>query len=289
MSEFNVVVLGPRGTGKSTLLSLIVGEMQKDLLEHDCVLNLAPQDEELFNEADLNLKKMLSSTHDIEHDIESTSNIKTYKVSIENKNVKTKSWVINFKDHPGGYFDKTLEKQLLKSYKDASLVLYVFDAPYLMEASGIYNEKRNFKDSLLTLISDIENNKSKKTIIFMPLKCEKYDESILKTTFEHEYSDVIAECERNENINHTLIAVETIGGVVFKKFGELENEEFPKAIFTRKYPNSPLEVKNINKITRTIIKEFMEIQSQNYKFLSKQPTKNATLAQEIVKNIERVI
>lgn len=289
--EFQVMILGPRAVGKTTMLSLILDELEKELNRYDCELILTEKDKEMFMKSYESLKSMLDSTYDIKHDIESTSKIKKYNIKVKNIGINKELIDLNIIDHPGGYFsDNTKDEKLTKLYSNSDMVLHILDSPYFMEENGVYNDERNSKEVLLNFIKSSELNKKEKIIIFIPLKCEKYDEISIESNFSYSYSDVIELCEKHEKINYHYVPVETVGGIVFKEFEYEIDTKIPNAIFTRKYPNSDIKINNISKVTRILINEFMKKQSNEKKIILRfLKTKRAESVKEIINEIERVI
>ena len=198
--EHNVVMLGPRGVGKTSVLAGIAYAFEK------ISRNLAS--EEWQNLKEMRLGFDAPSRQSIQRtigDLQATADMVAkeehpdsgitpavtstvsheqytfYLSSSKDKPEDAKTITLNFHDYPGGWIVGDAQaspqgrQKVLSLLGNARIVVVVIDAPYLMEEGGRHNEKRNRVRDVVSILREsraFENQPG--MLLLVPNRCEKY-------------------------------------------------------------------------------------------------------------------
>lgn len=230
--DLNICMMGPRAVGKTTILTSIFHEADKSF--GSSPLKFFPTDgtrtaiKNGRKELDEIFKNYLGEDDVPLPGIEASKSVTRFHFDLGLKG-KNKSADVNIVDFPGEFVDENhLEhSKVVEFVKKSHIIFVAVDSVYLMEEEGKYNEIRNRSkylcEKICSLLKQIDQ-KERKLIMFVPLKCEKYcvEHKIDKVTNEviRQYSVLIKDVldNYNDRIGIAITPIQTLGGVVFDKF-----------------------------------------------------------------------
>lgn len=180
-----------------------------------------------------------------------------YKMRISLKSKKNNNLVLNFLDFPGEDLDSasTLD-ELDKDMDNSQIIIIAVDTPYLMENCmtndpeevGPYNEGRNYCDQLSDMVKKhFDLTESRKMIIFVPLKCEKYlheQQSVIYAKIRKAYSSLINHVTANEYDNSCQVVIAPIQTFGKARFARFDTDGAGNIKIDEKYglPSDPIYV-----------------------------------------------
>lgn len=244
MAEIKVLMFGASRSGKTSILaSMIAG---RNLL-NTYRLQLYPSDdspESGFGKKIIEMKDLCDSkTHRDQPRMTAlmgTQEVSEYKYELKCQDFPNAGLInIVFYDIPGEYVKQSNVTELRKLSEIAEkcqIIIVAVDTPALLWAYQNGQANQEFitaAESLQTIFSDLangldanlpENNKSLKSIIFAPIKCESYIEdnkfySEISRAIGEAYKDVI-DFAKQLRCKISIIPMQTIGGVKFNKYSE---------------------------------------------------------------------
>ncbi len=234
----NIMMFGGRRCGKTSVLAAMKECFDKKNGGSD--LTITADD----NETMLTLRKKRNEIRNyfanrgnakrFKPDDNPTKGKQEYKMRISLKSKSNNNLVLNFLDFPGEDLDNasTLD-ELDKDMEKSEIIIIAVDTPFLMENCitndpeevGQYNEGRNYCDQLSDMVKQhFDLNKSRKMIIFVPLKCEKYipnQQSTINSKICNAYSSLINHVTANEYANSCQVVItpiQTFGKARFARF-----------------------------------------------------------------------
>lgn len=178
----NVLMLGGKRCGKTTVLSSMYGEINKALAGTNMKLEVVGQTAADLNRARNTIQAKMDNFKNpltrVEVDDNPTSAMKTYEFRLY---MGTKALPFRIHDIPGEWLTDNHQKEVRNLIKESQVIIIAIDTPYLFakmtgKGYGIYHEEYNkpmeianfFKNSLST--EHIED----RMILFVPIKCERY-------------------------------------------------------------------------------------------------------------------
>lgn len=225
--EKSVILLGKSSIGKTSLLASVYHDLKenKDL---DFKLSKGEELDDIYKEMEEYVNSLAKG--DVKGN-SPTTKIKQFKYAINVENVKN-GLEINFYDIPGEWLrnnrknenNKNIEN-IQKYFRESSIVIIIVSAPSLMEREGLFhgffNQPGTIND-FIKILQTADEIKESKEFIFVPIKCEKYNNNLsnLKKEFEKKYSDIIKDIVKKGHIC-SYVPVETLGCVEFDKFSSL--------------------------------------------------------------------
>lgn len=244
MSEIKVLMFGASRSGKTSILaSMIAG---RNLL-NTYRLQLYPSNdspESGFGEKIVEMKDLCDSEKYLDHPrmtaLMGSQEVSEYKYELKCQDFPNAGLInIVFYDIPGEYVNQSNVTELRKLSEIAEkcqIIIVAVDTPALLWAYQNGQANQEFitaAESLQTVFSDLangldanlpENNKSLKSIIFAPIKCESYIEdnkfyAEISRAIGEAYKDVI-DFAKQLRCKISIIPMQTIGGVKFNKYSE---------------------------------------------------------------------
>lgn len=234
MQELKITMLGPRGVGKTSLLTAMYEQFESTIGRTN--LELSPDEESsaILQERLIELKSLLDDFEAM-GGVQATEapagpdSLRSFKFGIAKK-AQNPSLELNFCDYPGGYIAakaSTEEKQFVKQLlTECTAVILTIDAPALMEADGkwheLINRPQQMRDLFKTAYRELD---SPRLVILAPVKCEKYlqDDKLklqLVQQLKKGYANLL-DYFSSENlltlITVVVTPVQTVGSVVFSR------------------------------------------------------------------------
>lgn len=184
MSQVNILMMGGKRCGKTTVLASMYGEIDKALAGTKLSLKVDDaQTEQELKRARLAIEQKMEDFKvpltRVEVDDNPTSALKTYSFQL----IVEGGGKIPFKIHdiPGEWLTDSHQERVKSLVKECQVIIIAIDTPYLFskmtsKGYGIYHEEYNkpleianfFKNSLS--VENIED----RMILFVPIKCERY-------------------------------------------------------------------------------------------------------------------
>lgn len=217
-----VTMMGPRGSGKTTILTSVFSNAVEDFAPtqlylrgkadtpgiSSLVLRKAELTDVFANKGDIS-GVTASSKEDVIH----------FEIGIKGKEPVAN---IDIKDFPGEYLISR-NSDVNRYIEESDIIMIAIDTPYLIEGEDSLNEEMN-KISLVTdYFTSNPGIVKNKLVLLVPLKCEKY-------YLEHKIEDVTAKVKskytqllnffRSNNIACAITPIQTLGGVIFNHFEE---------------------------------------------------------------------
>lgn len=252
MQELQITMLGPRGVGKTTLLTALYEQFESNIGSTN--LQLTPDDESsaILQDNLVDLKTLLDvfearGRMGIQgtEAIAGPDSLRSFVFGLGKKGEKP-SLQLRFCDYPGGYHEAKAspeEKKFIKELlRESVAVIIAIDAPALMEdKKGILHEKINrpqqIKDLFNAAYQDLD---SPRLVILAPIKCEKYlkNEATAKELSEQVRKgyDNLFNHFNSEKLNPWIVSVitpvQTVGSVVFSRI-EFDTQSNPHFFFRK--------------------------------------------------------
>lgn len=244
MQELQITVLGPTGTGKTTLLTAMYEQFDKTVKYVD--LELTPDEETSFKLQDRldELKKAFelfescgrAGLKGTQREISPEAS-PSFKFGLGKKQEEPSLQLV-FRDYPGQYHNATASKEerefVTTVLSQSAAVLIPIDAPALMEEKGRYHDSLNrplqIKDIFKRAYKNLD---SPRLVIFAPVKCEKYlkDEKTAKELARRVSEgyegllDYFKSEKLSDRIARVITPVQTVGGLVFSRIEPDEDNE----------------------------------------------------------------
>lgn len=245
MQQINVLMLGGKRCGKTTVLSSMMGEIDKALAGTSLRLAVGDRTREELIQARESIKSKMEDFRKpltrVEVDDNPTSAMKTYsfRLTVDGKRIP-----FQIHDIPGEWLTDGHQEVIKKLIADSQVIMIAIDTPYLFskmteKGYGIYHEEYNkpleianfFKNSLS--VDNIQN----RMILFVPIKCERYYHltntpqlNVSKRNYMQELVNAVSYGYRDllmylrstmELVNNCTLAVTPIlsaGGIDFVRF-----------------------------------------------------------------------
>lgn len=186
MQELQITMLGPSGVGKTTLLTAMYEQFEKNIGVTN--LQLSPDEDSaaLLQDRLIELKSLVDvfeargNTVGLQRTepIGGVSSLRGFQFELGKKGNKP-TLSLNFRDYPGGFHESTASKEEKNFLKEllynSHAVLVAIDAPALMEENGKYHDRVNRPQQIKSLFNlAYQNLEEPRLVILAPIKCEKY-------------------------------------------------------------------------------------------------------------------
>lgn len=257
MADFNVLMIGPRRAGKSSVLSAMLKSLEK--LEKETGLCFRADEgtkmvmkeklsdlSQLFvlhtANPDVPFSTLLGQEEGNEYSPPTSGSIPYRFEFFLSDNTKT-TYTIDFTDIPGEHMTSDLEaagSTVVDRFINSNVIIVAVDSPALMEGKvkkgvGEFHTMVNIPSSIYNVISvadckmreDLKDNQklAPKMILFVPLKCEKYyhngtmDE--LKKRVKEGYKDTLAYLNGCDEYTVAITPILTLGDIIFDHYGTI--------------------------------------------------------------------
>jgi hypothetical protein len=281
MQELQITMLGPRGVGKTTLLTAMYEQFEKNIGVTD--LQLSPDEESsvILQDKRTDLESLLDvfeakgNTKGIKGDdpAGSIEDLKAFKFDLGQKGGKASLRLI-FRDYPGAYVIRSPEtisfvkKLLIESHA----VLVAIDSPALMEEHGRYHQKINRPQQITDFIKDsYKELKEPRLVIFAPVKCEKYlrkEDSKIKfiNSIQSNYSNLITHLQSpglREKVAVVITPVQTVGSVIVSRIDPPDEAGGPHFYFRKLRHDSKYSPKDSEQPLRYLLRFLLKLHIDN--------------------------
>ena len=267
MSELRVLILGPRGVGKSSILAAMYDQFEKVVGRVDLQLNAFEPGASILQDRLANLHSLFDGKFKVGKGLLGDDKPIQFQFGLGKKGKKSAIEIV-FEDFPGGYVSSSSTEQEKKYVKDlieqCGAVVIVVDAPYLMEEEGKWHQMRNrpmqitewFKEAY---IEDAVSNVPR-LVLFVPVKVERYVRNgsmdILLERLNKGYESLFNLFKLDgikENVSVVVTPVQTVGGVEFQEFKEQPDKQLPVPVFFRTQPGSEYDPKDSEQPLRYLL------------------------------------
>ena len=250
-ADFNILMVGGRRTGKTSVLASFLKGFQDRFAGANITLTPGNVHTNLIlSDKTMELSNVFNKhgTHDkFDPDVDPAPNWERidYTFTMKIKGRDKPRYSLRFTDIPGEWFfepekhGEWIEKEVQQLFKETNVMIIAIDTPHLLEGDdsqgsgyGQYHETFNSVNIFTNKIMDqffieAEGNASRKMVLFMPLKCEKYfwenRQSEITPAVEKGYAKLLKHLDGDQLKNNCQIAivpVQTMGNFIFHKFGE---------------------------------------------------------------------
>ena len=222
--NLNIVMLGPSGVGKTSLLAAMRKTMQQSPVGVEADLFFTATAEvatkldskwnELASIKDSELFEPVSSS------MEGTMEVEKYAFSIKSIN---KTLPVNIFDIRGGMVDDESRTRLAELLAKARVIFHVVDAAAMMELPVHLAERANSIGNICELMSLLPKD-DEVNVISILTKSETYlknekQKKLLESTFRQQFEPLQKILARRKGTTHEAVAVKTLGCVFFSRLG----------------------------------------------------------------------
>lgn len=232
----NICFVGMRGTGKTSLLASLYKQLQDKAVTHFVA------DFKTRGALSVKLAEMLSVFDKTEHigvvtdGLEASTNPQPFvfngQYDLPNSN-KRFIFPFKFTDVPGEWYSAEDKQEAVQSYLAGSAISFLtIDAPPLMNGGcvhNLYNAPMMIKDLYNEVLPALRD---RHLVVIVLSRCERYMQDSKKRQelyqkVEKEYGS-LAKALRDSGVTVFSVAVQTLGGVIFKKYNEKNEPVFIK-------------------------------------------------------------
>lgn len=223
--DMKVCMMGPRGVGKTTILTAVFTDSQSSLASTTGLQMTA----ELATQADLTDRKhylnaVFANRTDISDrpaaGLAASSDVTTFDFHF---GLKGKEPRINLeiKDFPGEFVETNPSE--VKSFIGESTAIFIaIDTPHLMEQDGRYNDIKNKPQIIIDFFKQVlPSIKGERLVLFIPLKCERYfhDKRMGEVVerVKETYAELIKLFKDSHKIACAVTSIQTLGDVELDK------------------------------------------------------------------------
>lgn len=239
MADLKITMLGPRGVGKTTLLTAMYDRFEATIGQTNLQLTPDSITGAHLTERLGELKTLLVNTK-VTGGIEGTPKLDdpsahpVFKFGL-GKKAKVPSLNLRFHDYPGGYIESSASPEQ-RGYvdnlvRDSHVVVIAIDAPPMMEKNGLYDETINRPSQIKVMFANAyQSLSSRRLVLFAPVKCEKYaatPDGAQKLTrrVRESYAqtfDFFNGEDLRSRVAAVITPVQTVGGVIFSQLQETD-------------------------------------------------------------------
>ena len=254
-ADFNILMVGGRRTGKTSVLASFLEGYQTAFAGSNLTLTAETSTIPIMHDKIQVLKNVFIS-HDAYDEFDPDADAGPsgdridyfFKMQITGRDKP--EYHLRFTDVPGEWFtDANYHKEVEELFEETNVMVIAIDTPHLMEYNeqgkgyGRYHEAFNstgiFTNNIMSKFFITRSGfASKKMILFMPLKCEKYfwekrpdgksRISEIPEAVEKGYQNLLRHLQGENlraNCEIATVPVQTMGNFVFSRFGEDDNGE----------------------------------------------------------------
>lgn len=276
MQTLNVMMVGPRGVGKSSLLAAMYERLQPEFNDTGC--RLAP-----VSTTGAQLAQRLGELKTLGDEFRSTgglagdANVRDYEFEIGPVRGKP-SLNLNFSDVPGRYYaadaarseTETVDEHLTRAV--ASVV--AIDAPALMEEGGKYHDAINRPGQVRDLYQRVLSSADEtRLVILAPVRCEAYlavkqgksRASELLAQVRKGYEGLLAVLRQKEfrdRVAVVITPVQTVGCVRFSRFET--DSGHPVAVFRKFTHDAAYAPSDCEQPLRYILRYLLDLHAAYY-------------------------
>lgn len=236
MAEVNVIMLGGKRVGKSTILAAIIDAFNNstELSSYLKCQDKTPYENysaHTIEEKRESLKQLVRLRSDGSLFMTQTmadSKIQKYSISVRLPE-RPGQLVIDFYDVPGEFANPSkleFSSEMIPLIAQCDVFVIAIDTPYLMEAAKSVNRAYNRVGDLEVALQNIicKDANDIKQILLVPVKCEKWaSEGRMSEVLDRvktEYNVLIETMSAYSGMNISILPIETVGGIHFHSFYE---------------------------------------------------------------------
>ena len=280
--EFNVIMLGSRRVGKTSLLTAMYHQYQRAIAKTAIELFPDPRTKETLEEKLKELQN-LNETEVIygegEEGIPPTESpgtpdlIRSYIFDVKRKARKETPIRLHFWDYPGDYIEQESDDERYQSLKQRMMlsvvIIIVIDASALMEKKGKYfqDKTRAIQSIFEKVYRDVKINR---LVMFAPVKCEKYMKNPemkqkLIDAIKNQYEELLLFLKKDEQSIVIITPVQTVGTICFSYIEK--EEEYPVFRWKKQDPDQEYSPEDndqpLKYILRFVLKLYLEDKQRN--------------------------
>lgn len=280
-NELNVIMIGPRGVGKSSVLAAMHGEIKDDFNGTGWKFYPEGNDMIILEQRTETLRRLGDEIYRPKKTkgLPPTSKVEEFSFSITPLKGK-EGMQLCFQDIPGEFYEPPKEdgspfnwNQVVSGLESALASVIVVDAPYLMEKNGRLHDSAN-RPGQIDMLFRAVNAEKRRLVLFVPARCEKYIREGRADEMAQRIRDTYASLlgflgqeELKDSVAVALIPVETVGALEFSHFDK-EEPVFLKKSKTSKYAPKHCEIP-LRFILRFLLIGCLEDDTNLFSFIQK--------------------
>jgi len=260
MSNFEILMVGPTGAGKTSLLTSMYDVLKSDLSKMGCSLTPDGSTRGPLHEQREKLETYGNTSHkDIgvqaDEGIEGTSDERAYEFAVRlDQDRADHDFTIRFTDIPGRWINHDPNGRVAELMQRANATMIAIDATALMEepkssGTGKYHSKINSPKPILEAYehAGIGMDNVPHTVIYALVKAETYYEDgrilELRNRAQEAYSD-LTRYFLSQGVSVYLMPVKTVGCLRFHRFTDTETGlmQYFRRIVGREYEPQDCDV-----------------------------------------------
>lgn len=253
MNTLDVVMVGPRSVGKTSLLAGMYREMRGEVDKLDCTLWQDAPTAGFLNERRHELEELATGEGKVvtgEVGIKNNADSRAFTFGFVLNGDKRPTLSLCFTDLPGGWYGGSGNYQEADALlAKAAFSLIAVDATALMEergksGPGRYNNQINQPDVIhqCYLRSKESLKENKHRALFVLIRAESYvdpqEKKLMFTLLREAYADLIADFNKH-GIKAAATAVETVGGLRFHSFNTTNGSATGKFVRKKGHKYAP--------------------------------------------------
>lgn len=241
-NSFNVVMLGPTGTGKTSILATMYDEIKRNNQNIFGIKSTDLQKSSELNNKLGDLKAMVESAKlcsYIINSLEGTQRLEKFPFDVTIKGEDKPRFKVNFCDHKGGLInnagtDEKGFKELCDLVNRAHVIINAVETCAMMEVNGLH-EKYSQPAFISDILEQALDDDQEQLVIIGLTKCETYlkDKETINKMFaklddchKRVFSTVHDVNTRRKNTMLVVVPIKTIGGIKFKRYEDKEEGSY---------------------------------------------------------------
>ncbi len=172
LNQLKVIMFGPRGVGKTSLLATMYGEFSNLIKEANLQINPNQASKVLLDQRLEDMRNLADEFELRPSPGTTTTQRFTFEIGIRGQNPVME---LVFIDIPGGYLSENKE-YAMQLLSESDVVVVAIDTVAMTQSRGRWHDPRNQPRQITEIFQeaykDIKNKNQRRLVIFAPVKCE---------------------------------------------------------------------------------------------------------------------
>ena len=239
MSSLKVLMMGGRRCGKTSALASLFDQMTNGATNQ--FLTVSDRTDNTQNKNGERIDTLSNKTLELKYLFQTLSNNQfvvdnnptnyfwDYKLKVQIPGTN-QSMCIDFRDIPGEYCEPHSNQfaEIANYVRECDVYVIVIDTPYLMASSNVVREAACLKDSIHTLLTNVDlNSQELKQVIFVPIKCEYWIKNdninAVNQKIREVYRSSITHVLASKKTEISIIPIQTAGDIMFAELTQSYN------------------------------------------------------------------